>query len=72
MEIYPPNKGMMVVNNPLLRPYFLGGCHWGITLRFPFFFHHWSARARPLTNETLRNNGFLIVGQKLRETQWFS
>ena len=30
---------MMVVNNPLIRPYFLGGGgDWGDTLRFPWFY----------------------------------
>ena len=26
-----------MVNNPLIRPYFLGGWHWGGALRFPLF-----------------------------------
>ena len=35
-EIHGNLKGMMVINNPLIRPYFLGvGGHWGGTLRFP-------------------------------------
>ena len=29
-----PYQGIMVVNNPLIMPYFLGGGHWGGTLRF--------------------------------------
>ena len=34
-----PYKGMMVVNNPLIRPYFLGGWHWGGS--GPLDFHEW-------------------------------
>ena len=30
----------MVVNNPLIRPYFLGGWHRGGTLRFPWYFRN--------------------------------
>ena len=33
-----PYEGKWMVNSPLIRPYFLGGWHWGGTLIFPW---HW-------------------------------
>ena len=30
-----PNQGTMVVNSPLIRPYFLGEVAFGVPLRFP-------------------------------------
>ena len=30
-----PYQGIMAVDNPLIRPYFLGVCHGGGTLKFP-------------------------------------